>query len=288
MNSFTELYGIGPIGAKEAYNSGARSFSDVLNRGKSLATHLSAKESVRILADLCKPITRQECRDITNDIMTLVRSVLDPDVKVKHEICGGYRRGKTQTYDLDIIIRHNDPRSRALHMRLLDEMKRKRLVTHIVNVSTPAPSLDSPSSSFGNGKQGEGVHIDIANIVVLPPLTPSNFVPVHRRVDLVFCPLRVYGATVLGWTGSMTFERDLRLWAKQKGYNFSFDGLTDLSVREAGLVETKEEKDVFQVLGLQWMGLPPPPDSLRFHDDKMCFFFVFGFCSIYPFSQSPI
>lgn len=48
MNAFAELYGIGPIGAREAYNSGARSFSDVLHRGKSLVTHLKAKESVRI------------------------------------------------------------------------------------------------------------------------------------------------------------------------------------------------------------------------------------------------
>ncbi|KAJ1570673.1 hypothetical protein NDA11_002624 [Ustilago hordei] len=253
MNSFTELYGIGPIGAREAYNSGARSFADVLDRGKSLATHLSARESVRILSDLRKPIGREECRSITAHIMDLVRSVLGDGVQVKHEICGGYRRGKTQTYDLDIIIGHAQPRSRALHLRLLNEMKGKGLLTHMVNISTPAATLDSDLHPAG---AKEAVHIDIANIVVLPPLSGTNPNPVHRRVDLVFCPLKVYGATILGWTGSVTFERDLRLWAKQKGYSFNFDGLTHLGVaEEAGLVETQDESEVFDALGLQWM--PP-------------------------------
>ncbi|SJX60649.1 related to DNA polymerase mu [Sporisorium reilianum f. sp. reilianum] len=249
MNALTELYGIGPIGARQAYNAGARSFADVLHRGKSLATHLSAKESVRILGDLRKPIGRDECRTITEDIMTLVRSVLPHDAEVKYEICGGYRRGKAHTFDLDVIIGHGEAPSRALHMRLLDEMKRKGLITHIVNVGTPAPSDLDPDPTPNTAG---AVHIDIANIVVLP--TPSSAAkPVHRRVDLVFCPLRVYGATVLGWTGSLTFERDLRLWAKSKGFNFSFDGLTNLA--EECLVETRDESDVFDALGLEWM--PP-------------------------------
>ena len=242
INAFTELYGIGPIGAREAYNSGARSFADVLHRGKSLATHLSAKESVRILSDLRQPIGRQECRTITEQIMKLVRSVLAEGIEVKYEICGGYRRGKESMFDLDVIIGHTEAASRGLHMRLLDEMKRKGLVSHIVNVSTPAPSFAETSQA--------AVHIDIANIVVLPTGVER---PIHRRVDLVFCPLRVYGATVLGWTGSLTFERDLRLWSKSKGFNFSFDGLTNLA--EECLVETKSEQDVFDALGLEWV--PP-------------------------------
>ena len=132
-------------------------------------------------------------------------------------------------------------------------MKGKGLLTHMVNVSTPAVTLDSDLHPAG---AKEAVHIDIANIVVLPPLSGTNPNPVHRRVDLVFCPLKVYGATILGWTGSVTFERDLRLWAKQKGYSFSFDGLTHLGVaKEAGLVETQDESEVFDALGLQWM--PP-------------------------------
>lgn len=252
MTAFTELYGIGPIGAREAYNSGARSFADVLNRGKSLATHLTAKESVRILGDLRKPIDREECRSITEDIMKLVKGLLGEGVEVRYEICGGYRRGKERTFDLDVIIGHGESPSRALHMRLLEAMKRKGLITHIINVSTPASSFSDDPNPIPQEKESKGtIHIDIANIVVTPYPTPTNPHPIHRRVDLVFCPLRVYGATVLGWTGSMTFERDLRLWAKSKGYNFSFDGLTNLA--EETVVETRSEEEVFEVLGLDWV-----------------------------------
>lgn len=255
MNAFAELYGIGPIGAREAWNAGARSFRDVLNRGKSLATHLSARESVRILGDLRKPIGREECRAITRDIMQMIRSVLPEEIEVRHEICGGYRRGKERTFDVDVIIGHGEAASRALHMRLLDEMKKKGLITHIVGVTTPAPSFLDPSdpSTKQKGQADETIHIDIANIVVLPPLSATNPTPIHRRVDLVFCPLRVYGATVLGWTGSMTFERDLRLWAQTKGFKFSFDGLTNLA--EEVVVETRDERQLFDILGLEWM--PP-------------------------------
>nr|CDI51521.1 related to DNA polymerase mu [Melanopsichium pennsylvanicum 4] len=101
MTCFTELYGIGPIGARDAFKSGARSFADVFNRGKSLATHLSIRESVRILRDLRKPIDRVECRAISQDIMNLVKGLLGIGVEVKYEICGGYRRGKERTFDLD-------------------------------------------------------------------------------------------------------------------------------------------------------------------------------------------
>jgi hypothetical protein len=133
-------------------------------------------------------------------------------------------------------------------VQLLDDMKKRGLITHIVNISTPHPNLEADPDPSAPPP----VHIDIANIVVLPPASGAHRA-LHRRVDLVFCPLHVYGATVLGWTGSLTFERDLRLWARTKGFNFSFDGLTNLA--ENTLVPTATERDVFELLQLPYM--PP-------------------------------
>ena len=44
----------------------------------------------------------------------------------------------------------------------------------------------------------------------LPPKPGSATKRLHRRVDLISSPKRTYALAVLGWSGSMIFERDLR------------------------------------------------------------------------------
>lgn len=96
----------------------------------------------------------------------------------------------------------------------------------------------------------------------------------RRRVDLVFAPERVYGAAVLGYTGSTVFERDIRLWCKPKGYRvsaeavmrrerfaradsdlnqFSFSGVTRLSDEQ--VLDTPTEEGIFDLFDLDYM--PP-------------------------------
>ncbi|EPQ29018.1 uncharacterized protein PFL1_03308 [Pseudozyma flocculosa PF-1] len=233
IKSFTELYGIGPVGAREAYNEGCRSFADVLGKGRSLATALSVSESLRILPDLRRPIPRHECESITEMIMTMLDAILPGCV---HTICGGYRRGKAQSYDLDIVVGH--PRaSRAVLHSLFDKMKRQGLVSHVVSISTPQDD------------EATDVHVDVAHLVVVPP----NSGGLHRRVDLVFAPETVYGAAVLGYTGSIVFERDIRVWCRSRGYKFSFTGVTRLA--DNVVVDTPTEESVFELFGLPFM--PP-------------------------------
>ena len=47
----------------------------------------------------------------------------------------------------------------------------------------------------------------------------------HRRVDIVFARRPQYGAALLGWTGSVLYERDLRRWARRAGYTVRASGL---------------------------------------------------------------
>lgn len=73
-------------------------------------------------------------------------------------------------------------------------------------------------------------------VFILPPSTSDTRKRVHRRLDLIFADPKVYWTAVVGWsvlsqtrilwnyyeswlrcrTGSKMFERDLRLWAKEK------------------------------------------------------------------------
>ena len=69
----------------------------------------------------------------------------------------------------------------------------------------------------------------------LPTNDDSSTPRLHRRVDLICSPIETYWTAIVGWyafcttsysvaqfvmshfrTGSTLFERDLRLWAKQK------------------------------------------------------------------------
>ncbi|EJD44828.1 hypothetical protein AURDEDRAFT_124929 [Auricularia subglabra TFB-10046 SS5] len=66
-----------------------------------------------------------------------------------------------------------------------------------------------------------------------------------RRVDLIFAPPEAYWAAVVGWTGSIIFERDLRLAAKDKGLKFNDSGIE--------VIPAKDERDVFAICGLPWI-----------------------------------
>lgn len=57
-------------------------------------------------------------------------------------------------------------------------------------------------------------------VFILPPSSPfykeRNGQPIRRRLDLIFARPEVYWCAVVGWSGSIMFQRDLRQWAKDK------------------------------------------------------------------------
>jgi len=76
---------------------------------------------------------------------------------------------------------------------------------------------------------------------------------VHRRLDLIFAPWEAYWTAVVGWTGSKQFERDIRLWAKERGLKFDSGGITQRN--NSKTLVAFSEREVFDILGLPW--IPP-------------------------------
>lgn len=242
--SFMDLYGIGPVSARTMYEAGCRTFEDIVKRGKSLATQLDVEDCLSILPDLKSKIPRKEVEEIARMIHRELQAICPGTF---YEICGGYRRGKPESNDVDIVFSSEDPAFVTRRQGIIDElllnMKKKGLMSYSVSVS----------HSAGEAVETRG-NVDLAEIVFLPPrMLPIIPEPRHRRVDLVFCNPKIYGAAVLGWTGSRNFERDIRRWAHRWGYKLHSSGLTD---QETGEVpETRTEEDVFRLLHLPWM--PP-------------------------------
>ena len=103
-----QLYGVGPKRAREYYSQGARTLDDVIRMGGSLGTHLHIQECLRILPDLQVKIPRSEVEEIAELIMSELDKIRPGCL---YTICGGYRRGKPQSNDVDIVITDPNPTS---------------------------------------------------------------------------------------------------------------------------------------------------------------------------------
>lgn len=122
-------------------------------------------------------------------------------------ICGGFRRGKTDSNDVDVIFRPpgNDSGAgllRALYRRLAH----LGIITHVLHVSERDPNmpLHSHGANFDN--------LDKAFVIFKLPGKGAK----HRRVDLICAPPERYAAAVLSWSGSMMFERDFRRFVEDR------------------------------------------------------------------------
>ncbi|KAG8852747.1 hypothetical protein FRB91_006028 [Serendipita sp. 411] len=211
--------------------------------------------SISLRDEFSVKITRAEVEEVT-------RIVTDELGKIQrgfiHTITGGYRRGKSESNDIDIVFSHEQSGQGrgALHI-LVSRLQKQGLITHIL----PATSFRTPGSmkSYAENEALERVLC----VFMLPddspsfPYNPSGNRRLHRRVDLIFAPIETYWCAVVGWTGSIMFERDIRSWCKDKfKYKFDSSGLTRRS--DLSRIPVHSERHLFQLIGLQYV-----PPSMR-------------------------
>nr|XP_018262951.1 DNA polymerase mu subunit [Kwoniella dejecticola CBS 10117]OBR85109.1 DNA polymerase mu subunit [Kwoniella dejecticola CBS 10117] len=159
-------------------------------------------------------------------------------------ICGGYRRGKSESNDVDIVFRppgmdQDIGLLRDLYLRLSN----LGIITHVLHVThrvLGVPIHASPAN-FDN--------LDKAFVILKLP-GPGRL---HRRVDLISSPNDRYASAVLSWSGSMMFERDLKRYSENvRRYKFRA-GLIEMSSGDEINLET--EREIFEFLGLRYV--PP-------------------------------
>ncbi|KAJ2924272.1 hypothetical protein H1R20_g12822, partial [Candolleomyces eurysporus] len=208
LSTFVSIYGIGPAKARQFYD-------------------MDEVEEIR-------DVVMRELEDLQPDCVST--------------IVGGYRRGKPQSNDVDIVISHSDPiRGKdiipGLCKRLTARLYKKGLVTHVMHLSG-FHSLNALRTEHWDTLE------KALTVFKLPP--KPGIERLHRRLDLIFALPDTYWTAVIGWTGSKMFQRDLRLWAKkEKGMKFDSVGLTRRHDTRRYL--PKSEKEVFDILGLPWI-----------------------------------
>ncbi|RDB25356.1 DNA-directed DNA/RNA polymerase mu [Hypsizygus marmoreus] len=272
LNLFTTIYGIGPSKARDLYSIGIRTIEDMLRYfdvplgpdGRPIAEEqiiltpnkrrvppktrlpdISIKAALALREDLEKKIPRSEVEEMHSVVMAELEQ-LHPGCM--STIVGGYRRGKLDSNDVDIVISSFSQNSGGDHIKglcgkLVRKLYDRGLVTNVMHLS-----------GFHAHNALKTTHWDslekALTVFVLPPV--DGKARIRRRLDLIFASPEAYWTAVVGWTGSRMFERDLRLWAKvEKGMKFDSSGMTRR--HDSKLFVPKSEKDVFDMLDLEWI-----------------------------------
>ncbi|KIJ65936.1 hypothetical protein HYDPIDRAFT_174727 [Hydnomerulius pinastri MD-312] len=267
LSAFNTIHGIGPHTARRLYSLGLRTIEELeryyeitpgvtdedtlslLEANNSVneeaAAEISIKVALALRHDFSQTIPREEVEEINQVVMRELSSIEDG---CKSVIVGGYRRGKTLSNDVDIIITHTDwvlgsQKVKGLCKRLVQRLHERGLVTHVMHLS-----------GFHEHNALRTHHWDSlekALTVIMLPRDPGRK-RTYRRLDLIFAAPEVFWTAVVGWTGSTMFQRDLRLWAKQqRGMKFDSSGISRR--HDSKLFFPKSEREVFDILGLTFV-----------------------------------
>lgn len=170
-------------------------------------------------------------------------------------IVGGYRRGKTECGDVDVILSHRDEEyTKDLVVDVVKSLEEEEYITHTLTLHTTNSDRDQQTLPYKGEHTGHGFDtLDKALCVWQDPefdrdkheRNPN----IHRRVDIIVSPWRTVGAAVLGWSGATTNERDIRRWCrKEKGWKYDSSGVRD---RANGAVLDFESPRTIKIIGKQ-------------------------------------
>ncbi|KAK2761573.1 hypothetical protein FQN54_001401 [Arachnomyces sp. PD_36] len=234
LQMFLNIYGAGFAQASKWIAQGHRSLDDL-----KMKAQLTRNQQLGIehYDDFLQRIPREEVK-AHGDVVREAILKADPGV---HTIIGGsYRRGASNSGDIDMLITKPGSSLEDIRSLMMDTV-----VPELFRQKFLKASLAISSRSDGSKWHGASA-------------LPGN--PVWRRIDLLFVPWDEIGAALIYFTGNDIFNRSLRLLASKKGMCLNQRGLFEDVLRgpnrvkmNAGrLLEGHDEKRIFELLGVPW------------------------------------
>ena len=277
LKQFYDIWGVAETTARAFYNRGWRNLDDIVEYGWDSLTRVQ-QIGVKFYEEFQLRIGRKEVEAIGETILEHANGIKDGFEMV---IVGGYRRGKEESGDVDVVLSHRDEKAtEGFVERIVVSLEKEGFITHTLSLSTTNSERGQvPVSWKGNTtKAGVGFDtLDKALVVWQDPVWPrrdrgeskkKNPNP-HRRVDIIISPWKTAGCAVLGWTSGTTFQRDLRRYCKRER-SLKFDSSGIRSRMDGSWVDLESgpdgkpapdmlmaERRVFAGLGLEWR----PPEE---------------------------
>lgn len=231
----TNIYGVGPKKAEEIVKKeGIRTIEELRTRGTHL---LNDKQRIGLeyYEDILERIPRSEIDEYKEHLTTIFNDVIDRYNGEKggdgfgissFEIVGSYRRGATDSGDIDIILTNSVGDASILPL-FIQALQQEDILIEILS-------------------QGSIKTLGISR------LTPSSKA---RRIDFMFSPPEEYAFAILYFTGSASFNTVMRQRALDKGYTMNEHGLYKLidGKKDAKLdIYFPDERSIFDILDLEY------------------------------------
>ena len=276
IDLFWHIHGVGPAKARDLYNMGCRDMDDVATKGWE-SLHFEQRVGVKYYDEFLEKIPRPESEKIASIVWEHAQKLMGEEVQCM--IVGGYRRGKAESGDVDIILSHPDEEKTLNKIEpLVASLGRSGWVTHELELHRGNSKRDQKPIPANLLKEHHGTFdtLDKALLVWQDPTWPTKKADraadpkaknpaVHRRVDIIISPWKTVGCAVMGWSSGTTFQRDTRRYAKVvKGWKFDSSGVRDrrtgkwidleksMDPEERAKTIPEAERRVFEGMEFEW------------------------------------
>lgn len=209
------VHGIGPVAAKKIAMRNEEPFintiDELIEYARPLPTDLKILKKQKIKLnpdtvlslkhyyDLQERIPRDEIDRYKEVLDLIIQEKYGDDETIKYEIVGSYRRGKSNSGDIDIIINN------------------KQAYAYLVE------QLQTRNISQGFLTQGP------IKTYLISKITPNDRT---RRMDIMYSPSNEYPFAILYFTGSKEFNTHQRSVALSKGWSLNEHGFTNTMPEE--------------------------------------------------------
>jgi len=210
--------------------------------------HKSSLVGLKHFHDMSKKIPRDEIQR-AEKILTKMASHMSKEMKVA--LCGSYRRGRDKSGDIDCLLIHSS-------LKTAEDLETSKVnvlscfVELLTNANFIVDHLEMGSKKFMGFCKVPNLEKKTGTGTEEPTQTP-----IARRIDIRLVPYDSYGAALLYFTGSKTFNTQMRTHALNKGYKLNEFGLT--SVKDGTFTQYFNEEEIFKKLNYPYK-TPPERD----------------------------
>ena len=237
LRTFMQVYGAGFAKASEWVSRGYKSLDEVVEKAEDLT--VNQRIGIEHYEDFNSRIPRAEVERHGLVVRTALHKI---DSTFEVIIGGSYRRGASNSGDIDCVITRPDTGAAHLRAVVLGQLIPTLASSGFLVAELAAMNKD-------DGSKWHGVSC-----------LPNS--QTWRRIDLLLVPSDELGAAMIYFTGNDIFNRSLRLLASKQSPPMRLNqrGLFKDVMRGKGreklcegtLVEGRDERRIFEILGVPW------------------------------------